>query len=423
MDLIEIKDTLSDAKDYLDSLHKLNRELEQAEEQIITTTTESCNNVEVIFNTILNKITNCLNKRREKLLKQVLEVKHQAILPLKDCQRIVTDKIDNTSQLINLGTQLVKSCTARDLEDFNNKSRLLGTLPEVPDLKEVPFVCFSYEPSTESELVDICTNFGAISRIAPVQICSTVERPGSIFVEWKSTDLDDRAGDIQAFRMQRAYGNVIKQKHLVANFNDCYIGPENQYLVKYLQSDQEYSFRVCCKYEGSSIWSQWSVPQVACTKLPKFSWNPGKNLVLSNENTIAKAEKKSIILYSRGAQVAAEYSVEFTFLECDNNKSDVFVGLSINNSADDVSTLKKNSFLLEAKGDILIEGQIKSTKLPEISNGSKVCFSCDSINDGKLRINVDSNDKRVTYDWFVDDIFEFYFVASLNSNKWKIMVE
>lgn len=322
-----------------------------------------------------------------------------------------------------MGTQLVKSRNPRDVEDFNNKSRFLGSLPEVPDLKEVPFICFQFEPSIQNELVDICSSFGTVSKIAPVQICSTIERPGAILVEWRSTDNDDRSNDIQEYRLQRAYGDVIKDEHLFANFRDCYTGTENLFLVKDLQSNQEYSFRVCCKYEGSSIWSQWSVPQVAITEIAKFRWSNNSDFSLSNENSIAKGNiEPNSILYSEGPSIFAGYSVEFTFLECDSNLTDNYVGLCKYCEETDINKLKHCSFLLETTGAIIINGQVKSTKLPEITKGSKVCFTCDSCNDGKVRINVDSNDKRVTYDWMCDRN-SFFFFAYFNSAKWKVMVE
>lgn len=56
------------------------------------------------------------------------------------------------------------------------------------------------------------------------QINNFIEKPGSIQVEWQSIDNDDRLTDIQEFKLQRAFGDVIKEKHLVVNFKDCYRG-------------------------------------------------------------------------------------------------------------------------------------------------------------------------------------------------------
>lgn len=78
---------------------------------------------------------------------------------------------------------------------------------------------------------------------------------------------------------------------------------------------------------------------------------------------------------------------------------------------------------MEANGAIYINGFLKSTKLPEIKKGSKVCFTCEKAMEEKIRINIDCSDKRVTYDWQVITRDKLYFFATVNSSKWKIMVE
>lgn len=143
---------------------------------------------------------------------------------MKDCCKVILEKIDATSKLLELGANLNQNSNRTNLQEFNIKSRLLGSLPEVPELKEVPFVTIQYEPNIENDLLEICSNIGEISRIAPIQISSVVERPGSLLVEWKIGDCDERSGDIQEFRLQRAFGNVVKDKQLVVNFTDCYVG-------------------------------------------------------------------------------------------------------------------------------------------------------------------------------------------------------
>nr|CAD7461464.1 unnamed protein product [Timema tahoe] len=52
-------------------------------------------------------------------------------------------------------------------------------------------------------------------------------------------------------------------------------------------------------------------------------------------------------------------------------------------------------------GSVFVDGAEKTTKLPSLQKCSKVCFTCENIRDGKIRVNVDSNNKTVTYDWSV----------------------
>lgn len=113
--------------------------------------------------------------------------------------------------------------------------------------------------------------------------------------------------------MQKAFGNVVAEKHLIVNFSDCYIGPEPQCLVKDLQPNQPYSFRVCCKFEGSNQWSPWSLPQVTQTTIKPFKWRNNKDFILADNNKIASPIRDSpSILASDGPQFSVGYSVEFT---------------------------------------------------------------------------------------------------------------
>lgn len=83
--------------------------------------------------------------------------------------------------------------------------------------------------------------------------------------------------------------------------------------MKDLQACLPYSFRVCCKFEGSSEWSPWSLPQVFSTSIKAFSWKPNEDYLLSNEGKIAKPLKdKPQLLTSDGPQFTVGYSIEFT---------------------------------------------------------------------------------------------------------------
>lgn len=131
-------------------------------------------------------------------------------------------------------------------------------------------------------------------------------------MEWQSVD-DERCVDVQEFRLQRAFGDVITEKHLETNFSDCYTGQETQFLVKDLHPNQLYSFRVCCKFEGSNEWSPWSFPQVTKTTIKPFSWACNKDFTFADDNKIATPVKElPALLLSDGPQFAVGYSVEFT---------------------------------------------------------------------------------------------------------------
>lgn len=54
--------------------------------------------------------------------------------------------------------------------EFRERASLLGSLPEVPDLKEVPFISFNLEETVRDDILLLCLNLGSVSQIAPVQV-------------------------------------------------------------------------------------------------------------------------------------------------------------------------------------------------------------------------------------------------------------
>lgn len=75
----------------------------------------------------------------------------------------------STLDLLKLGDSLL-SGTNKNIGTFTQKSTVLGALPEVPELTEVPYISFQYEVNLEDELRRICSQIGEVSRIAPVQV-------------------------------------------------------------------------------------------------------------------------------------------------------------------------------------------------------------------------------------------------------------
>ncbi|KAJ8931938.1 hypothetical protein NQ314_015105 [Rhamnusium bicolor] len=414
MDNKEILDTLKAAKQYLSRLKLLDNEIESAVKQIINTFEETEKNIHETFSNLKDSLVNILNKRENCLLDQAKKARKDGLAPLEECRIVILEKIETTNKLINIGNSVING-SSDNLDKFTKDACLLGSLPEVPELKEVPFISFHYEPTSEIEVKDILGQFGDVCRIAPIQITELIEKPGAILVEWQSIENEDRMTDIQEFRLQRAFGDVIMEKHLLVNFNDCYKGLETQFLVKDLQVDQPYSFRVCCKFEGTLEWSPWSLPQVSKTTLMPFSWKTHEDYFMSNDNKIAKPIKNSPrVLYSDGPQFCVGHSVEFTFLDVD--PSDAIVGLASENHYNtfcDLNSAWENSFFINRNGRIFVDGVEKATRLSDFTTGLKVCFTCDLVNDQKVRVNIDSNDKRVTYDWLINPNSKMFFFLTI----------
>ncbi|XP_072393879.1 cytokine receptor-like factor 3 [Diabrotica undecimpunctata] len=424
MNNTEVHDTVQAANIYLSRLKWLNSELDHAMKQILSTFEETEANVSKTFCNFKEAFIEALNKREKFLLDKAKKTKLEALAPLRECRSMILDKIESTVKLINTGSAIISS-EFKNIEIFSKNASLLGTLPEVPELKEVPYISFSYEPSLEIEIVDKLSELGDIYKIPPVQIAELTEKPGAVLVEWKVVvDNEEKVTDIEEFRLQKALGNVYEDKHLVVNFHDTYKGLDYQFLQKDLKANEKYSFRVCCKFEGTTEWSPWSLPQVGSTSLKHFSWQFSQDYELTNEFKVAKPKRDDMdMLYSEGAQFSAGHAIDFMFLE--GHTSDAVVGLvceGLDELPKNVKQCQEGTFVINRNGKISVDGVEKSTVLPEFHRGSKVSFTCQEVND-KLRINIDSKDRRVTYDWSVSPDIKMYFVAQFSSANWKVMVE
>jgi len=320
----------------------------------------------------------------------------------------------------------MKNSEIEKISLFLENANLIGNLPEVPEPKEVPYISFYHEPFYENDLKNLCFSFGEVFRIAPIQIKSLTPKPGAILIEWQQSheNSEDKIKDIQKFRLQRAYGDVLKDKNLAANFIDCYTGLDSQFLLRDIQILQLYSFRICCKFDGSSEWSPWSVPQVGSTTIRWFSWEQSDGAILSNDNKILKLNNAEKIVFSDSPPVSLDDSVEFTILEVDN-KCDMYLALMTNPNRDlnKLKDCQSGIILVDSNGRIFVDGTEKSTVLPKFTKGLKVCYSLEKLSKTKVRVNLDSSDKRVTYDWSVGDSAHLFFACQMMSTQWKVMVE
>ncbi|KAF5301607.1 hypothetical protein FQR65_LT08913 [Abscondita terminalis] len=396
MDVKDVHETLQAANDYLKSLKKLQTDLNHAELQINKTTQESEDTICMVFDNIIASVTATLLNRRKELLNKNKAIKQDALLPLQECHTLILDKIKSTDQLIAEGQKLLNQGLNRpEVIKFNRKSSLLGSLPEVPSLKDVPYVSFQHDSGDETKIIDICKKLGSLIQIAPVQISTLLERPGAILIDWCVNVGEERF--VEKYQLDRAVGDGNTDQ-VTNNFTTCYIGSDLQYLVKDLNKNQNYTFRVRCKFEGEEKWSLWSFPQIGKTNIKSFCWATDENFTLSNDNKIASPLNIDLMLYSEKIDFSVGYSVEITFLECDHNVNNNYVGLFICNKNREF-ILKDATICLETNGHIYGCGVKKAMQFAPIVKGSKICFTRDCKDNDKFRINMDCGNSRVTYDW------------------------
>lgn len=87
---------------------------------------------------------------------------------MKECQNLISKEIDSTKKLITTGKSVIHN--GADLAEFTVNARLLGRLPEVPELKDVPYITFCYEKYAEKAVKNVLANFGNVFRFPPVQV-------------------------------------------------------------------------------------------------------------------------------------------------------------------------------------------------------------------------------------------------------------
>ncbi|GLV44341.1 uncharacterized protein CBL_12363 [Carabus blaptoides fortunei] len=407
MDKKEIADIIYAAENYVQRLNKLDTNIKQAEKQIVVSGNESLNNINAVFSSLKQSVIDLLDSRKAELEQNILKVQNEGIKPLQECQKVISGKIVQTSDLIAEGNKFLDNSISKDKQkDFYMKSNSLGSLPAVPSLMEVPFIHFTYSDNAHHDIMDMCNHFGSLFFNSPVQINSLTEKPGAILVEWEENEVvDDRLNGLQEFRLQFAFGDTLNNPHLLVNFHDCYIGPNTEYLKKDLKLNELYSFRVCCKMEGSIEWSPWSVAQVTRTTIHPFCWDEKQtHFTLHDGNRLAiKCSSEPGVLLSMGAQLKPDYSIEFSILEMADQDYPWIDGVGLCDEADmhllNIENYSNmNSFVLLFSGKLFVDGNEKSTKLPCLQKGSKISFNCEEVND-KIRVYVETGEKNVTYDW------------------------
>ncbi|XP_021931889.1 cytokine receptor-like factor 3 isoform X2 [Zootermopsis nevadensis] len=411
---LTIVETVDTAKEYASKLEDLIKSVEVAKEQVNASTQKAIEDIDSAFDLFTSVLVDALHKRRNVLKAEAFRFQEEGLIPLKECHDLIAGKLKSTKLYVEEGHNILRAGGLSSSEEtlmFSEKASLLGSLPAVPSLEEVPDISFQCPvESVRVKLQQTLSGVGKVSRMGPVQVTEVDEKPGALLVRWEEVDFE-RVVDIHSFRLQMAYDDVRGQMSLLkGNFHDIYFGPECQYLVRDLCPGVPYTFRVSCQVEGDIEWSAWSLPHVATTNYAPFCWDlSNSNYKITNENKIAtKTSTDQSVLFSSSAQFGPGHSIEFTVLDCGVGCSDEGVGL--------VDT--------RVKGSVFVDGREKTTKLPRLDKGSKVSFTCEHIRDSKVRVNIDSNNKTVTYDWNISSPdLKLSFAICFGECNWKVLVE
>ncbi|RZF47913.1 hypothetical protein LSTR_LSTR008717 [Laodelphax striatellus] len=428
-----ILESIDLATDYSVKLGDLIFSITQAKKQIEDTAHLSSSEIDKVFDVLSSCVHKALEKRRAVLKGRVERIEEQSLKPLNECQKVVQHKLEMTKKYIVEGRDILDQLQNKKVPvdiktntNYGNQASLMGGLPAVPGLNEVPALTFQCDLDVIREtLLQEIDDIGSVSSMGPVQLTNVEEKPGGLLVHWEEVELD-RPIDVQSFRLQVASGSYpdANQNHSEALYRDLYEGLDCCHLIRDLSPGQPYTLRVCCMDAGSKLWSAWSVPRVAVTHTPPYVWRDCRPYYATSvEGKIAcKQTSDNVVLLSSDLLVGANHSIQFQVLEC-GETSEWTDGLGL--AKDIISTDLNQSGVLfiNAKGHVFLDKKEKTTRLPPLTKGCRVSFTCEYFRQQKkMRVNIDSEDKAVTYDWILPAP-SFYFVMCFRSPGWKILVE
>uniref|UniRef100_A0A1B6C3U2 Fibronectin type-III domain-containing protein n=2 Tax=Clastoptera arizonana TaxID=38151 RepID=A0A1B6C3U2_9HEMI len=432
MDNLSIKtlsETVETATEYSFKLQDLMKSVIGAQNQVKITAEESNLEIDRAFDELTNCVLDALNSRREALKAKVTKIQEEGATPLNECYKVICETLKNTHTYICEGQDLLHQHDKVDINSYVQyleQSALLGNLPAVPNLEEVPAITFQLNvPFLCKTLINNITSAGIVFKMGPVQIVHVCEKPGALLVEWEEVETE-RPLDVQKFCLEVAVGShpAANHRHTQATYREVYVGPDTCYLVKDLHPKQSYTLRVRCKAEDGE-WSAWSLPRVACTNLAPFGWQVGNPHYSVNVGgkIACKTSRAKQVLQSNMTQFGPNHSIEFTILESGDTCSD-FDGLGlVDPSCTVVDSLQINGVMyISTSGLIFLDGKEKTTRLPPLIKSSRITFTCEPLKSSRVRVHIDSGDKAVTYDWIVSST-NLRFAMMLTEPKWKVMVE
>lgn len=422
----DLTETLNLLNNHKGELTKLQDQLQQARLQVVHSVAETEEKINSTFETLLINVNRMITERHHQLLDEVKQVEVEALGPLDECGRLLSDRLKGCSDRLQQGARLQKGTGTKAKESiirFQEETAQLNSLPDVPELCAVPCVSveFPSEPTLEESIQSLIQGSGKVSRIGPVQITNINERPGALLVSWEEVD-EDVGDDSVEFCLQCSNTGALNPD--TANFHTVYKGPDFSFLLRNLQSRERYLLRAAMRREGSSSWSTWSLPQYAQTSIPHYKWAAVDGWSIADDGRLAtKASTDSDILLSQGPLLGPGLSVLFKVLGSGDACSDEGIGLSCRPIQGTEQLLHPGVLFLNAQGCVFLDGMSRVTRLPAITAGSELSFSMEQVNLSKLRVIIESQDKQVTYDWSVPDgQRNLYFAANFVDPQWKISV-
>ncbi|XP_069123327.1 cytokine receptor-like factor 3 [Argopecten irradians] len=447
------EDLIKNVVDIMDSAHtqkiqlsELLHSLDEASDQVHQSADKSRSELQAHFKTLKKVIDQALDDRLTTLIKEVDKIEQTASVPLGQCKDMINQGMDAASRVMKEGGSILSDDPTQKIERMvklkdNPDTRALNSVPAVPHLSDVPCISVEIDSGFQNRLSELIAKEGKVLERSPIQITDMIECPGGIVVKW--VEVDEEL-EVSEFCLEYCYGNAKTISS--PTFHTAYTGPHTSYTVKGLGTNIPYSFRVSCRSSNNNTSLPWSVSSVPClaqTSMPHYEWLTGcPSYTVSYDNKIATRNDTgdTMVLYSNTASCVPGHPITFKVVAMGESSPFDSIGLSLDNSNSE--TLERDDAIFVTKsGSVYVDGQEMKIKLPEMKKGSLLTFDLEDLSNGKVRVNVELEEKVVTFDWKVpqppgmaglpgglggilaESTHKFYFGMRFSHEEWKILVE
>nr|CAB3233872.1 class I cytokine receptor like factor 3 [Phallusia mammillata] len=434
-------ETVDSAREHKCELEGRQNQLNAAISQVETTAEITRKEIQQYFAELQQKVTQEIQTRVKVLLEEVNQIEQNSIDPLRDCNVVIKESIDEASAVVTAGDNLLNQdidseACEKQLKKFVSMadSLPLDSLPEVPTVTEVPSISVIFDEGFVQTIQKAIRLEGTISKQSPVQIIDMQPRPGGIIVKWNDIDDDviselKETGHKLLYKVQCCLGRVsktsIKGKRDMNTFREEYIGPETVCTVRNLSPNTVYTFRVCrCIFQESNgqveakQWSPWSIYQEKMTTMSGFRWATLKDsdsfAITEKFKTASKKNGFGKVLYSDVSDNLIGFPVTLK-IEAEGktrNKTDC-IALCTKRDPDATGLhTKEGTLCLMADGHVYVNGTLGSTKFSSFSRGIFVTFKLEKVDEGEnqsvkskmtkpttFRVSVVVGEREAVFDW------------------------
>ncbi|XP_011054476.1 PREDICTED: uncharacterized protein LOC105146116 isoform X2 [Acromyrmex echinatior] len=415
------KGIIQSAQEYIAKLDYQLKDLDNADQQIENSMMRTLKDIDGTFQSLLDDVCHEINKRRELLILETEIHKHESLIPLRACRREVEVQLQNAQNIISMSEGILQHPYRYTVNGFGkiiSASNDIGRIPAVPYSEELPNINFDRPlNSYKEEIIEQISKVGCISRTIPVQIMNIEERPAGLFVKWHVTNPEYFAEE-QIFIVEKANGEVLDSAS--NKFETVYRGSETSCFIRNIPVNQLITLRVRIQADNIAR----SIHHVTRTSIPPYSWEfDNKNYMITNGKIAAKVTNTISTLFSQGPQFNENHIIEFKFLEVPQEGDDNEGIALVYDPQGSNDTLKRTaSLMITPQGKIFMDGDEKLMRLPKMRFGAIIMISAFRKNAHVLRVNIESENKCVTYDWRVQT--PLYLAARFTeSKKWHLKIE